>query len=254
MDDLRRARALLAWTTHTRPDLACLVNKLAQVTEKTLKEEHIKALNLGIKSAVSDPIRGLRYKPLNIDTIHMRVYADASLRSNDDLSSQLGYLVLLCDKDNRCHILDYGSKKSRRVVRSIMGGELYALTDAFDISRTLSIDVSKAIGKPVSLHMFTDSKQVFDVITRGKRPTKRRLAIDICAAREAYSNREIERVGLVRGNDNPADALSKIGSRYGWSDIIEKGVDHTPVQEWIDRTDGRTHAIASAGNVKVQQD
>lgn len=254
MEDLRRARALLAWTTHTRPDLACLVNKLAQVTEKTLKEEHIKALNVGIKSAISNPSRGLRYKPLDADTIHMRVYADASFGTNDDLTSQLGYLVLLCDKNNQCHVLDYGSKKSRRVVRSIMGGELYAFTDAFDISRTLSIDVSKAIGKPILLRMFTDSKQVFDVITRGKRPTERRLAIDVCAAREAYGNREIDRVGLVRGEDNPADALSKIGSRNGLLDIIEKGVDKTPVQEWIVRTDDRTHAIESAGSVEVKQD
>jgi len=56
-----------------------------------------------------------------------------------------------------------------------MGGELYAFTDAFDAAYTLLLDVQKALGRKVTLNMFTDSKQVFDIVTRGKRPTERRL-------------------------------------------------------------------------------
>lgn len=196
-----------------------------------MKKYHVKALNAGIRSALSHPNRGLRYSPLDVDSVHMPVYADASFATNDYLTSQLGYLVLLCDASNRYHVLDYSSRKSRRVVRSIMGGELYAFTDAFDISRTLLIDVRNAIRKPILLHMFTDSKQVFDVVTRGKRPTERRLAIYVSAVREAYTKREIGRVGLVRGKDNPADSLSKTVSNNGLAKLLEKSIDKTPVQQ-----------------------
>lgn len=53
--------------------------------------------------------------------------------------------------------------------------------------------------------MLTDSKQVLDIITRGKRPTEKRLAVDVVAAREAYKRFEIDQVGLVNGTNNPAD-------------------------------------------------
>lgn len=55
------------------------------------------------------------------------------------------------------------------------------------------------LSKKISIRTFTDSKQVFDVVTRGKRLTERRLAIDVTAAREAYKRFEMDRVMLVRG-------------------------------------------------------
>lgn len=171
MDDLGRSRAFLAWTTHTRPELGCLVDKMEQVMTKSLQERLIKTLNNGIRRALTDTSRGRRYAPLNENKVHMRVYTDASFATNDDLTSQLGYLVLVCDDNHRCHVLNFASKKSQTVTCTVIGGELYAFTDAFDISYTLLMDVRNALGREVMLHMFTDSKQVFDVVTSGKRPT-----------------------------------------------------------------------------------
>lgn len=81
-----------------------------------------------------------------------------------------------------------------------MGAELYGFTDAFDAVATLAIDIGNVFGQMISVRMFKDSKQFFDVMTRGKRPTEKRLAIDIVAAREAYHRFDIDRVGFVRGD------------------------------------------------------
>lgn len=59
----------------------------------------------------------LKYSKLYKYSLNLRVYADASFATNDDLSSQLGYIVLLCDRFNCCHVMDYVSRKSRRIVR-----------------------------------------------------------------------------------------------------------------------------------------
>lgn len=53
------------------------------------------------------------------------------------LTPQLGYVVLLCDNRSRCHVIDFKSRKSNRVVRSILGGELYAVSDGFDAAYLL---------------------------------------------------------------------------------------------------------------------
>lgn len=45
--------------------------------------------------------------------------------------------------------------------------------------------------------MYTESKKMFDVITKESYPTERRLMIDIAYVREAYDGFEIYSVGLV---------------------------------------------------------
>lgn len=64
------------------------------------------------------------------------------------------YLVSLSDKNNYYYIINFASKKSKRLVRSIMGAELYAFKDAFDVSFTLAKDLSMEFGEKVSLQCF----------------------------------------------------------------------------------------------------
>lgn len=80
-------------------------------------------------------------------------------------------------------MLDYFSKKSKRAVQSNMGGELYAFTDAFGVFMTIAIDPSRAFGREILIRIFTDSKKVFKIITRGKRPTEKCLAINVISVR-----------------------------------------------------------------------
>lgn len=98
----------------------------------------------------------------------MRAGVDALFASNEDISSQLGYLILLCDASNRFHVVDFASLKSKTVVRSITRGDLYAFSDAFDTVSMIAADLTRAFGKKVPVCMYIDSKQVFDIITRGK--------------------------------------------------------------------------------------
>lgn len=71
-----------------------------------VREVHVKLLNSAIK-IVKSPELGLIYGRVAENTLHLGVYTDASLGTNDDLTSQLGFLVLLCDADDYCHILDF---------------------------------------------------------------------------------------------------------------------------------------------------
>lgn len=70
------------------------------------------------------------YRHLDKMYRYLGVYVDTSIYSIDDSTSQPGYIVLLCDDENAYHIIDYGSKQSKRMVRPIMDTELYAFKDA----------------------------------------------------------------------------------------------------------------------------
>eukprot|EP00171_Calliarthron_tuberculosum_P023435 IDg23435t1 len=232
----RSVRACLAWLSHSRPDLCCSINRAAQVTSTSFELRHVKELNKAIRYAKSSTRVCLSYPKLEKSTLHLRTYADASFATNDDGSSQLGYLILLCDSKNGCHILSYSSRKSRRIVRSIMAGETYAFTDAFDQSYIIKWDLEKILYMNIPLRMFTDSKQLFDVITKASHPTEKRLMIDIASVREAYDEFEISNVGLVSGASNPADALTKPNFSSTLLNIMTDSKDNTPVLQWIFRT------------------
>jgi len=112
-------RAAVAWVGHTRPDLGCAINKAAQVSKATYEPRHVNALNKAIRAAQASPSLELHYPPLDRTTLQLRAYADASFATNDDQSSQLGFIILLVDGRGRAHVLSFSSRKSRRVVRSV---------------------------------------------------------------------------------------------------------------------------------------
>ena len=243
----RSFRSVLAWIGYTRPDVLCAINKAAQVTEKTFGNDKIKSFNSTIERLQGTSNWCLKFSPLQKDTLHLRVYTDASFAGNDDLSSQPGFIILLCDSSNRAHILEYSSRKSKRVVRSILGGEVYAFADGFDRAYILRHDLETIFRMKIPLHMLTDSLQMFDVITKGSSTTEKRLMIDIASARECYNRQEISHVGLVSSEHNVADGLTKETPNNALEKLMTNGYDHNPVKRWIHRT----QPSSSIGKVAV---
>lgn len=97
-----------------------------------------------------------------------------------------------------------------------MGGDIYiyAFTEAFDAKYTLVSDIRKSLAQCAPLQIFIDSKQVFDLITCGKRPTEQRLSIDVTAVRETCRCRKIDFVGLNRCSERPVDFLTKFNGNF----------------------------------------
>ena len=165
--------------------------------------------------------------------MQLRAYADASFATNDDQSSQLGFITLLVDGSGRAHVLSFSSRKSRCVVRSVMAGDVYFFGAAFDEAYMLRHDLEQLYGCHIPLTILSDSKQLFDVVTRGSHPTEKRLLIDVAAAREACNRREISNVGLVTSDNNIADSLTKVKPSGALELLLATGVDRTPVEQWV---------------------
>lgn len=234
----RSFRATLSWLTHTRPDISFPVNQFAQRTESEWAEIHldlIKQYNKTVKYILGTCHQKLVYLKLNLPSVHLRVYSDASFAGNRDLTSQLGFIILLCDVNNRCHILDYGSKKSTRVVRSIMAGEMYAFLLGFDRCFVIQHDLQLILKQNVPIRMFTDSKQVFDAITKSSCTTERRLMIDLHSAKESYDKFEIDNVALISSNQNLADCFTKSVPKNRLQSVLRSQIDNVVVTQWIDR-------------------
>lgn len=190
-------RAKLSWVCSTRPDICVAVALLSQVTEKTFSPEIFELGNMVIRRLKKTPNLGLHFPKLNLGTLFLLAYSDASINSKPDTQCQLGFILFPMDDTNHGSIIQFSSHKARRVTRSSFAGETIALADAFDNVFLLQHDLQRILGKPVPILVMTDSKLLFDVITGNRTTSEARQMVDVAAVREAYNQQIIPNVALI---------------------------------------------------------
>lgn len=109
-------------------------------------------------------------------------------------------------------MIHHGSKRCKRVTRSVMSSELHALILGFDYAFIIRNLLEEILGRKVRLDAYVDIKTVFDVISKDGNTTERRLKIDTFALRESYERGDKSKVGWIPGDASPADALTNVKS------------------------------------------
>lgn len=216
-----------------RPDLVYGFNAAAQHTEPD--SSHARALNKLIKKCMESADVGLDYVSLDPGSIYIGVFIDASFANNCDYSSQLGFVTTLMDKKNNCNIIHFGSVKSKRVTRSALASELYAMVYGFDQSYVILRATQDFLGKKIPLRIYTDSLSLFDSLTNLNTTSEKRLLIDLSMLRESYERREIADVFWIPGDQNPADGLTKKSPCKALENLITTNKISITPSAWIER-------------------
>lgn len=145
---------------------------------------------------------------------------DGSSANNKDLSSQIGYVAVLGNEEERDgefelrgNINKWSSTKCKRVTRAVLASELYAMTAGIDFaistSGTLNM-ITKQLGlKPIPVVICTDSFSLYECMVKLGTTQEKRLTIDIMAIRQSYERRELSEIRWIAGQNNPADAMTK---------------------------------------------
>lgn len=118
-----------------------------------------------------------------------------------------------------------------------MSGEVIAFSDMFDLAIAIPLELSTMMGKSVPLQLLTDSKSLFDVISKGSRTSEKRSMLDIAAAREGFRDRLISDIGLVRSGNNIADGLTKGMSQVALRHAVSTGYLHANPEQGIIRSE-----------------
>ena len=186
--DSRSLRAQLSWDTHSRPDITCSIAQAAQVTEDLFNSDctkHCKGLNSVVKHLLNTTDQVLKFPKLDNKRLRLQVYSDASYGNNFDRSSQLGYIIFLADSNGNCQPLFWSSHKSKLVSRSVLGCETMASADAFDMAFAMKNNLRRMTSLDIPIMMLTDSLSLFDVITKAKITSEKRLIIDVKVVKDA---------------------------------------------------------------------
>ncbi len=180
-----------------------------------------------------------------------KFFSDASFATNKDLSSQRGYVILLVDSNGNYSILNWTSMNCKRVTRSVIPAELYALHHAFDTGFAICHTISQISGRKVNIHLFTDSLTLFDSVVSLCSLAEKRLLTDIYGLRQPYRTGELSKICWIRAQYNLADALTKDFCQNFLHDVRRTHSIHTPVSQWVTQGLIPSHKNEIAGGTLI---
>ena len=250
---LRTCAGQLAWVSNsTRPEQAFLASYLQGVQDKG-KVEHVHLYNKAVREMKTRKICLKFPSHVPVKDWHIVCIADAGWCTRANGESQGGYILCLTTKDimknkeSPVWIVDWSSKKLRRVVRSSVAAETMSGQNGLDaiewiqslLAEILEGQSPRTFRERVpekTACLVVDSKGFFDAVTKScSSPTisvEKRLQIDYAIAKESMSLQNI----MVFWTSNIfmcADVLTKLRADTGpfyklvdtWKYTIHTGVE-----------------------------
>ena len=228
----QRARGAYV-ATMTQPEASFDLSFAAQATEPT--KDDIKALNQRLQWQLDNSQRGLKFVKLDEESLRIVVFTDGSFANNRDYSSQIGHVIVLADKHNKANVIHWSSTKCRRVTRSVLASELYAMSNGFDIAASLKGTIEGILHRPIPLVACTDSKSLFECLVKLGTTNEKRLMVDVMCLRQSYERREIAEVKWISGDSNPADAMTKSKACGALTQLLDTNLIELKETEWVER-------------------
>lgn len=103
-----------------------------------------------------------------------------------DLRSQLGFMILMVDKESRANVLHYGSKRPKLVTRSTIEAEIHPLMLGFHAFYVLQKLMAKVIGQNMKTIEIGDFKKLLDVVKSDRNTDEQRLQIELFSIKDRY--------------------------------------------------------------------
>jgi len=211
-------------------------------------DEEVKALNKRLEWQIQNVERGIRYINLDLNRTKLFVFVDGSFANNKDLSSQIGYVIILAneeasDEENsfllRGNLVHWSSTKSKRVTRSVLASEIYGMVSGVDMSiviKTTLDKITEQLNLPqVQIIVCTDSYSLYECLVKLGTTKEKRLMIDIMALRQSYERRELTEVRWINGQDNLADAMTKANPNQMLTKFLDINESIVRLEGWVKR-------------------
>lgn len=241
------------WVSHqSRPDLAFDAYN-ASLSSQSPTVGNLRSLNKAVAKC-KNGLNHILYPKLDEKSLSIVAYCDASLTNMaDKVSSGEGFLVFLVDSSGNACLLNWKSKKVKRVVHSTLAAEGLSLTDCNgDASYIRNVVEELLFGDSrkhkIPIKIYTDSIQLRKALYSTHMVTEKLLRITIAEMKQVISNTsENTQVKWVKSSNMLSDCLTKTGaSTMELCKVLEEGfIDvHN-----LDKDDDEKIGHASSENV-----
>jgi hypothetical protein len=108
--------------------------------------DDLKRFNKRLKWQIKHLNRGLSYVHVDLNTAKIFIFADGSFANNKNLSSQLGFLMVLAYENHlesffalTGNIMHWNSTKCKRITRSTLISEVYGMMNGVNVGIAFAI-------------------------------------------------------------------------------------------------------------------
>jgi hypothetical protein len=194
-------------------------------------------LNQRLQWQLNNLIRGLRFVSLDVNQnqLKLMIFTDAAFANTFDLHSQIDYVICLVDEVH-INLIHWSSIKCKRVIRSALTIELYAMINDFDVEAIIKSIIERMLQISLSLILLTDSKSLFDCLVKLDTTSEKWLMIDLMCLRQFYKRREIAEIRWIDEDSNLADAMTKFKFCNALISLIDTNFLNLKTTEWVERT------------------
>jgi hypothetical protein len=196
-------------------------------------------LNQRLQWQLNNLTRRLRFVllDLNQNQLKLMIFTDVAFANTTDLHSQIDYVICLTN-DVHANLIHWSSTKCKRITRSVLAAELYAMINDFDVEVVIKsiIEHILKLKNPLSLILLTDSKFLYDCLVKLDTIAEKRLMIDLMCLRQSYERRKIAEIRWIDENINLADAMTKPKPCNVLIKLIDTNTIELKTTEWIERT------------------
>lgn len=209
---LRSVGGQLLWVaTQTRPDV-CYGTCIATNAYSSGTVKDLKLVNKTIKFMKNNPLT-LKFPRITMAGACIVIFSDASFGNLPDGSSQGGHIVFIAEKSGRCCPVTWQSRKIRKVCKSTLAAESWALVDGLESAELIAAQLnqilkSQSISRLVCL---TDCKSLYDAIRTTNTLDDKGLKIPLACLRQRFNRNEVAFVWVPTGLQL-ADCLTKAGA------------------------------------------
>ena len=209
--ELRSVCGQLLWvSSQTRPDIAyqtCVAsNSTSAATIGDLKNVN-KAMNYMKKNPLT-----LIYPKLDLNDLNIVVFCDAAYANLKDGSSQGAHLVFLASRNGKVCPLAWQSKKIKRLVKSSLSGESWAMIEAVESAELLKAMIQEITQIPdIPIVCMTDCNSLFNELHTSNTIEDKGLRVPIGGLRRKVKNNEFT-VKWITKDLQLADPLTKAGA------------------------------------------
>jgi hypothetical protein len=193
-------------------------------------------LNQRLQWQLNNLIRELRFVFLNNQNqLKLMIFIDAAFVNTTDLHSQIDYVICLID-DVHINLIHWSSIKCKRIIRSVLAIELYAMINDFDVEAIIKLIIERMLHISLSLILLTDSKSLFDSLIKLETTSEKRLMIDLMCLRQFYERRKIAEIRWIDEDSNLVDAMTKTKFCNALIKLININIIELKITEWVERT------------------
>jgi hypothetical protein len=254
----------LSWLSQSRQDV-CIYVQALQRAAKAPTIGNLLRLNL-VTKWVRRKKSTLLYQQL-LGAIKILALSDAAFRREDRTGLAMkGSIVALCEQHHdhpggRLQLVDFYSKRQRRIVRSTFGAELNSLIDCFEIAKLLAITMTELLdpttnvarlrvmeegaGFALPIECVVDCKSIQDSLATPETriPNEASLILLLLALKEALVLGTISALWWCDTADMAADGLNKgLVSRKALLDLASSGC-------WTLKHQAKVHRELRGGRV-----